>query len=153
MPKLQVSEKAPDFVLKDFNGKEISLASYRNRKNVLLVFNRGFLWPYCRRHMAQLRQNADRLAKLEVEVLVIGPENADSFKKYWEKENLPFAGLPDPSHSVMHLYGQEVKILKLGRMPAQMLIDKSGMLKFVHYGSSMADIPGLEELEKALRSE
>ncbi|MEZ4527613.1 MAG: hypothetical protein R2941_16970 [Desulfobacterales bacterium] len=43
MSKLQISEKAPDFVLKDFNGKEISLASYRNRKNVLLVFNRGFL--------------------------------------------------------------------------------------------------------------
>jgi len=46
--------------------------------------------------------------------------------------------------------GQEVKIFKLGRMPAQMLIDKYGILKFVYYGTSMADIPDLGEIEKAL---
>ena len=100
--------------------------------------------------MAQLRQDSDRLAKLDIEVLVVGPENSDSFRKYWKKESLPFIGLPDPDHSVMKLYGQEVKIFKLGRMPAQMLIDKSGILKFVYYGNSMADIPDLSEIEKAL---
>ena len=100
--------------------------------------------------MAQLRQNSDRLAKLDIEVLVVGPENPDEFRKYWEKESLPFTGLPNPDHSVMELYGQEIKIFKLGRMPAQMLIDKSGILKFVYYGNSMADIPELNEIEKAL---
>jgi peroxiredoxin Q/BCP len=102
--------------------------------------------------MAQLRQESDRLTKLDIEVLVVGPENSDSFRKYWKKESLPFKGLPDPNHSVLKLYGQEVKILKLGRMPAQMLIDKSGILKFVYYGNSMVDIPDLSELEKALSS-
>ncbi len=97
-----------------------------------------------------MRQNVDRLAKLDMEVLVVGPENADSFRKYWEKEDMPFTGLPDPKHSVMNLYGQEVKILKLGRMPAQMLIDKSGILKFVYYGSSMTDIPNIDKTERAL---
>ena len=100
--------------------------------------------------MAQLRQDSDKLAKLDIEVLVVGPENSDSFRKYWKKESLPFKGLPDPDHSIMKLYGQEVKIFKLGRMPAQMLIDKSGILKFVYYGNSMSDIPDLSEIEKAL---
>lgn len=100
--------------------------------------------------MAQLRQDSDRLANLDIEVLVVGPENSDSFRKYWKKESLPFIGLPNPDHSVLKLYGQEVKIFKLGRMPAQMLIDKSGILKFVYYGNSMADIPDLSEIEKAL---
>ena len=102
--------------------------------------------------MTQLRQDADRLAKLEIEILVVGPEALDSFRKYWLKESLPFIGLPDPDHSVMKLYGQEVKIFKLGRMPAQMLIDKSGILKFVYYGNSMADIPDISEIEKALNA-
>ncbi len=102
--------------------------------------------------MAQLRHDSDRLAKLEIEVLVVGPENSDSFRIYWKKESLPFKGLPDPNHSVMRLYGQEVKIFKLGRMPAQMLIDKFGILKFVYYGNSMADIPELGEIEKALNT-
>ncbi len=100
--------------------------------------------------MAQLRKDSGKLTKLDIEVLVVGPENSDSFREYWEKESLPFIGLPDPDHSVMKLYGQEVKIFKLGRMPAQMLIDKSGILKFVYYGNSMADIPDLSEIEKAL---
>ncbi len=102
--------------------------------------------------MAQLRQDSDRLANLDIEVLVVGPENSDSFRKYWKKESLPFIGLPNPDHSVLKLYGQEVKIFKLGRMPAQMLIDKSGILKFVYYGNSMADIPDLSEIEKALNT-
>jgi len=102
--------------------------------------------------MAQLRQEADRLKKLDVEVLVVGPENSEAFRKYWQKESLPFIGLPDPKHSVIKRYGQEVKIFKFGRMPAQMLIDKSGILKFVYYGHSMSDIPDVSEVEKALNS-
>jgi peroxiredoxin Q/BCP len=102
--------------------------------------------------MAQLRQNSEKLKKLDVEVFVVGPEDSDSFGKFWKKESLPFMGLPDPDHSVLDLYGQEVKRLKLGRMPAQMLVDKSGILKFVYYGSSMADIPDISEVVKVLRT-
>jgi len=96
--------------------------------------------------MAQLRQDYDEFVKLDTEIIVAGPEKAEAFKEYWEKENLPFIGLPDPEHRVLKLYGQEVKIFKLGRMPAQVMIDKSGKVRFVHYGHSMADIPGNKEL-------
>lgn len=98
-----------------------------------------------------MRQDLEKLQKLEIEVLVVGPENADAFKKYWQKESFSFTGLPDPDHWAMNLYAQEVKILKLGRLPAQMLIDKNGILKYVHYGKSMADIPDISEIEKVLK--
>lgn len=81
-----------------------------------------------------------------MEIIVIGPEKTEAFKNFWKKEKLPFIGLPDPEHKVLKLYGQEVKLFKLGRMPAQMLIDKSGKVRFVHYGHSMADIPLNEEM-------
>ena len=96
--------------------------------------------------MAQLRQDYDKFVKLDTEILVAGPEDAEAFRNYWAKENLPFIGLPDPEHKVLKLYGQEVKIFKLGRMPAQVMIDKSGKVRFVHYGHSMADIPENKEL-------
>ncbi len=98
----------------------------------------------------QLHQELDRLKELDIEVLIIGPENSDAFKKYWERKSLSFIGLPDPDRSVLNLYGQVVNVFKLGRMPAQMLIDKFGILKFVYYGNSMADIPDLSEVEKTL---
>lgn len=103
--------------------------------------------------MAQLRQEYQRFKELNTEIVVIGPESAASFGKYWEKNALHFIGLPDPEHKVLQLYGQEVNLFKLGRMPAQMLIDKSGMLRYVHYGHSMADIPMNEEILSLINGE
>ena len=96
--------------------------------------------------MAQLRQDHAQFVARDIEVVVVGPEDARAFSDYWQKESLPFIGLPDPKASVLKLYGQEVNLFKLGRMPAQVLIDKSGVARFVHYGHSMSDIPKNEEI-------
>ena len=103
--------------------------------------------------MAQLRQDYEKFVKLDTEIIVAGPENAEAFKDYWAKENLPFIGLPDPEHKVLKLYGQEVKIFKLGRMPAQVIINKAGKVRFVHYGHSMMDIPENKELLDLLETQ
>ncbi len=96
--------------------------------------------------MAQLRHDHTEFVSRDVAVVVVGPEDAQGFSDYWQKENLPFIGLPDPKASVLKLYGQEVNLFKLGRMPAQVLIDKEGIARFVHYGHSMSDIPSNEEI-------
>ena len=103
--------------------------------------------------MAQLRQDYKKFVKLNTEIMVIGPEQPEAFKNYWDKEKLPFIGLPDPEHKVLKLYGQEVKLFKLGRMPAQMLIDRSGKVRMVHYGHSMADIPSNEAIIKLIEQQ
>jgi peroxiredoxin Q/BCP len=96
--------------------------------------------------MAQLRQDYTQFVDRDIEVVVVGPENAQAFADYFAKEALPFIGLPDPKTSVLKLYGQEVNLFKLGRMPAQVLIDKAGAARYVHYGHNMSDIPANEEL-------
>ncbi len=96
--------------------------------------------------MAQLRQDYAQFAAHDVEVVVLGPEDARAFADYWRREGLPFVGLPDPKATVLKLYGQEVNLFKLGRMPAQVLVDKAGIARFVHYGHNMADIPPNEEI-------
>lgn len=96
--------------------------------------------------MAQLRQDYDRFVDLGAEVVVVGPEGEKAFKKYWDEHDLPFIGLPDPDHTVLKLYGQEIKLFKMGRMPAQVTIDREGIARFVHYGHSMQDIPDNDEI-------
>ena len=96
--------------------------------------------------MAQLRHDYEKFVQRDVEVVVVGPEDAGSFAQHWREGSLPFVGLPDPRHSVLKLFGQEVNLFKLGRMPAQVLIDKAGVARFVHYGHSRGDIPENEEL-------
>lgn len=102
--------------------------------------------------MAQLRQDYDQFLERDAEVVVLGPENADEFKTYWQREELPYRGLPDPKHSVLKLYGQQINLFKLGRMPAQVMVDKSGIARFVHYGHSMQDIPPNSEVFEILDS-
>jgi peroxiredoxin len=98
--------------------------------------------------MAQLRQDYLEFEKRQTQVIVIGPEDVQSFEAYWREHSLPFIGLPDPKASVLKLYGQEVNLFKLGRMPAQVIIDGQGVVRFVHYGHSMSDIPeNIEILE------
>jgi len=96
--------------------------------------------------MAQLRQDYAEFEKHQAQVIVLGPEDAKAFEAYWRQHDLPFIGLPDPKASVLKLYGQEVNLFKLGRMPAQVIVDKAGIARFVHYGHSMADIPDNAEV-------
>jgi peroxiredoxin len=102
--------------------------------------------------MAQLRQDYQEFIKRNTQVIVVGPEDAKAFASYWEKNDLPFTGLPDPKASVLKQYGQEVNLFKLGRMPAQVIIDKEGVARFVHYGHDMTDIPSNKELLDILDS-
>ena len=100
--------------------------------------------------MAQLRQDYAKFEAENTVILVIGPEKEQAFAKYWQENKLPFIGLPDPTHSVLKLYGQQIKLFKWGRMPAQIIIDKNGIVRYIHYGHSMSDIPENDELLEIL---
>jgi peroxiredoxin len=42
MPRVSLNQRAPNFSLPDFSGRLVSLSDFRDRKNVLLIFNRTF---------------------------------------------------------------------------------------------------------------
>jgi peroxiredoxin len=96
--------------------------------------------------MAQLRLDYSKFVERNAVIIVVGPEGAEAFGAYWQKESLPFIGLPDPTHSVLKLFGQEVNLFKLGRMPAQVIVDRQGIARYAHYGHAMSDLPPNEEL-------
>lgn len=93
-----------------------------------------------------MRDEYQNFTQRGAEILAIGPNTETAFQQYWDKENLPYIGLPDPEHRVAILYRQQVNIFKLGRMPLLCIVDKNGRIRFAHYGASMADIPENETL-------
>ncbi len=88
-----------------------------------------------------MRRDYDQFVAREAEVLIIGPDSPRAFQIAWERGGFPFPGLADPEHKVAELYQQQVNLLKLGRMPAVIVVDKTGAIRYEHYGESMADIP------------
>ena len=100
--------------------------------------------------MAQLRQDFQGYLDRDTVVVVVGPDNQKAFRNYFDENQLPFIGIPDPKHSILKTYGQEVNLFKLGRMPAQAIIDKDGVVRYIHYGHEMSDIPSNAEVFEIL---
>ncbi len=100
--------------------------------------------------MAQLRQDYPEFVKRDAVVIAIGPEDEASFTHWWLKHKMPFIGVPDPEHKVADLYGQQVKVLQLGRMPEVVVVDKQGNMRLKHLGKAMSDIPSNKEVLKLL---
>jgi len=80
--------------------------------------------------MAQLRQDYLEFVKRGAEVIAVGPEKAEVFANWWREHQMPFIGLPDPEHTVSKRYGQQ----------------KRGLIRYLHYGTSMSDIVDNGEL-------
>jgi peroxiredoxin len=97
-----------------------------------------------------LRQDYDEFLKRGVEIIAIGPDGPNAFKRYWQSENIPYIGCADIKNRVADRYYQEVNLFKMGRMPALFVIDQSGIIRFTHYGDSMSDIPTDQELFEVL---
>ena len=41
--QVQLDQSAPDFALTDANGQQVRLSDFKDKSNVLLVFNRSFM--------------------------------------------------------------------------------------------------------------
>ncbi len=78
------------------------------------------------------------------EIVAVGPDGLESFKKYWAKERIPFVGLPDSEHTVARTYKQEINLFKLGRMPMNCIVDINGYIRYIHYSVSRSDLPDNE---------
>ena len=96
--------------------------------------------------MAQLRQDYPQFVSRNTEIIAIGPETTKAFADWWHEHKMPFIGIADPEHIIANMYGQQVKLIKLGRMPASLVIDKDGAIRFKHFGESMSDIPLSQEM-------
>ncbi len=91
--------------------------------------------------MAQLRQDYGQFTARGAEILVVNPEGVAEVKAFAESQGLPFPMLVDPGHEVANRYGQEVNLLKLGRMPALAVLDREGVVRYEHRAGSMMDTP------------
>jgi peroxiredoxin len=157
--------EAPDFTLFDHRGEEITLSSYRNKRNVLVFFIRGDWCPACHMMMRSYERNREKFQQKDVLLLAIGPDDFDVNRQMAEKLGLEFRILSDKEQKTAKLYGihQAAPVTSKLRsnyeeglpMPASFLVSADGIIRF----HSRADRAGellkpelifavLEKLEK-----
>lgn len=83
--------------------------------------------------------------------MAICPDSPEAIARFWQQEKIPFSGLADPKGKVLGLYQQQIKLLKLGRLPSAVLVDKAGLVRYRQSGSSMTDTVSAETLLKVIQ--
>ena len=125
--------KAPDFKLKDAEGKEHSLSDYKG-KNVIVYFYPRDDTPGCTIEACNFRDDFSKYKQKGAVILGISPDDSESHQKFTDKFKLPFTLLSDPDRKVIKEYGawgDKVSFgqKKMGLIRSTVLIDKAGKIK------------------------
>ena len=91
--------------------------------------------------MAQLRQDYAQFIARSAEILVVWPDDAKAVRTTVKKRSCPSPTWSTRATRSLTQYGQQTKILKLGRMPALVVLDRDGTVQYEHKANSMSDIP------------
>ena len=101
---MNIGDKAPDFLGKDENGKEIHLSDYKGKKVVIYFYPKAST-PGCTTQACGLRDTAADFAALNTRVLGISPDAPAKLKKFEDKQQLNFTLLADETHQVADAFG------------------------------------------------
>lgn len=137
-----VSSPAPDFTLKSLDGTNLRLEEYRGQV-VLLNFWASWCGP-CRQEMPVLDKIHQRYEDTGFAVLGVNVEGeAAPAQEIVDKTDITFPVLIDAGQSVSELY-------ELEAMPSTVVIDRDGMVRYVHRGYKPGDEAKYVEIVKQL---
>jgi peroxiredoxin Q/BCP len=134
---------APDFALRDQDGKEVRLSDFRNRKNVVVYFYPKDDTPGCTRESCAFRDSYTAFTDAGAEVLGISSDSSASHKAFAAKHGLPFRLLADEGGAVRRAYRVPAT---LGLLPGRVtyVIDKQGVIRHA-FNSQLAPSRHVEE--------
>jgi thioredoxin-dependent peroxiredoxin len=125
---MNVGDKAPDFTLKDGEGRDWKLSSHLG-KVVVLLFYPGDDTPVCTKQLCSVRDNWSEYQETGAEVVGISTDSHESHVKFREKYTLTLNLLSDEKSEVISLYN--VKSWIPGRSArATFVIGKDGIITY-----------------------
>lgn len=134
-----VNEQAPSFVLKDIDGTEVSLDSFKG-KTVFIDFWATWCGP-CKKEMPHIEKLAQEFQKQGLVILTISNENKDTITQFLSDNKYKIRSLIDEGKEVAKKY--QVKGL-----PTAFIIDKEGKI-VTHFIGSRDEASLRNELKKA----
>jgi peroxiredoxin len=165
---LKAGEKAPDFTLKEENGKNISLNELLKTGQVVLVFYRGQWCPHCNKHLSRLNDSLQLIKEKGAIVLAITPEVQENINKTITKTKAVFPVLFDDGMKVMEAYKVNFKVddktvekyksygIDFEKangsngaslpVPATYIVDKNGLIKQVFFNTDYTRRPSVQQI-------
>ena len=104
---VDAGDTAPDFTLKDQNGNDVALSSFRGEKNVVLVFYPFTFTGVCEGELCSLRDDLSEFDTGNAQVLALSCDSRHSQRIWAEQQGYNFPVLSDfwPHGAVAKSYG------------------------------------------------
>ncbi len=137
--------RAPDFLLRDQFGQDVSLSSYAGRKSVVLVF---FPWAFSNVCTGEMTGIRDRLAEFMTfgsEVLGISTDPTYSLRVFADTDGLNFPLLSDfwPHGAVASSYGVFDAERGVARR-SSFIVDQGGIIRWAVHN----ELPDQRDLDE-----
>ena len=84
------------------------------------------------------------------EVVAIAPDTLEHAKGYFQRNDIPFACLPDAERQVYRQYDVRSALISLGQRPGLFVIDKEGVVRYAYLGWQQWEIPSVDETLRQL---
>jgi peroxiredoxin len=144
---IEVGQEAPPFTLPRAGGGEVSLADYRGRRSVALVFFPQAFSPFCTPHIGGIADNEARYADLDAQVIGVSVDNVEPLRVFAEQLGLRDTVLLsdfEPKGEVARAYGvySPAPWGMAGR--AVFVIDAQGVVRYRALTETPLEIPDEE---------
>ena len=128
---VDVGQAAPDFTLRDQDGAEVTLSSFRGERNVVLIFYPLAFTGVCQGELCAVRDDLSRFQNDDVQVLSVSVDSVPTHKKWAEEQGYTFPLLSDfwPHGATAAAYGvfnEERGLAVRGTF----VIDKQGVVQW-----------------------
>ncbi|NJR49695.1 MAG: peroxiredoxin [Leptolyngbyaceae cyanobacterium CSU_1_3] len=100
---LSVGETAPNFTVKDTNGKTVSLSDYAGKPVVLYFYPKDDT-PGCTKEACSFRDNYTQYITRGITVFGVSMDDEASHQQFTEKFSLPFPLLADTDGAITKAY-------------------------------------------------
>lgn len=151
---IDVGQQAPDFELKGPHGQPVTLAEYRGKKNVVLVFFPLAFSPICSHQLPELNRDLSEFERLDAVVLGVSVDSHHANTAFAKQLRVGFPLLSDFDKRTCAAYGVlDERRGTSGR--AVFVIDKRGTVVFRQLSAEPhdpGDIPSGERTLQALRA-
>ena len=138
-----VGQKAPEFTAPALDGKnKVSLVAYRG-KVVYLDFWASWC-PPCLTSLPQLEELRKQFPSDQFQILAVNvDQDPAKARKFLERTKIGYPSATDPKGRIPATFGIET-------MPTSFLIDRRGVIRYVHHGFRKGDVAPLRERIKTL---
>ena len=130
---MNIGDKAPDFLGKDEQGREIRLSDYRGRKLVLYFYPKD-MTSGCTAEACSFRDHRDELLRAGYDIVGVSVDGDEQHRKFKEKYGLNFPLIADTDKRLVEQFGvwQEKSMYGrkyMGTVRTTFIINEEGVIE------------------------